>query len=148
MKKPIQRWFSCVVILMVNFHIFADSTPGLKQSKPSSKAILTDPLTVVFGLLFVLASIVAMVWLMKRMGTMGGIRNSQLKIVAALNLGSREKLVVIQVGEKQLLIGVTPSSINTLHTLEIPLELDSAPELFSNALAERLKHVIKRKGGQ
>ena len=46
----------------------------------------------------------------------------------------KEKLVVIQVGEKQLLIGVTPSSINTLHTLEIPLELDSAPELFSNAL--------------
>ncbi len=37
-------------------------------------------------------------------------------------MGSRERIVLLQVGEEQVLIGVSPGRINKLHVLNKPIE--------------------------
>ena len=48
--------------------------------------------------------------------------SGQLKVIASLSAGARERVMVLQVGDEQHLIGVTAQNINHLSKLEQPLE--------------------------
>ena len=75
----------------------------------------------VFALLFVVALIFALSWLAKRMPGLAKSSNASLKLVASLPLGPRERVVVVDVGGTQLLLGVGAGGTRTLHTLDAPL---------------------------
>ncbi|WP_044011908.1 flagellar biosynthetic protein FliO [Legionella massiliensis] len=72
-------------------------------------------LRVVGGLLIVVAAIVFLSWLLKRLNGGKFATTRGLKIIACMNLGTREKIMLINVANRFLLVGVTPGSINTLH---------------------------------
>jgi flagellar protein FliO/FliZ len=74
-------------------------------------------LPLVLALVFVLALIPAAVWLLKRMGAGTATSAAGLRVVAQLPLGTRERLVVVEAGERWLLLGVTAASINRVGTL-------------------------------
>jgi flagellar protein FliO/FliZ len=44
-----------------------------------------------------------------------------MKVVSSLSLGMKEKLVMIQVGDKQMLIGVTPNNISRIEQFDEPV---------------------------
>ena len=85
---------------------------------------VTSPLTggtvieMVFYLMLVVAVIFLCAWLFRRMGGMGVGATGLIKILTAISLGSRDRIVLIQVGEKQMLLGISPGRINTLHVFE------------------------------
>ncbi len=95
------------------------------------------------GLILVLGLILGMAWLLKRMPGAGlGIRPSeQLRVVSMLSVGTKERVMVIEVGKEQLLIGVTATGITALHTLPAPLVVAPAPAMpnFADLLARRLR---------
>jgi flagellar protein FliO/FliZ len=70
------------------------------------------------GLLVVLSVFFLCVWGVRKLNglTVGGAE--KMRVVGGLSLGMREKVVLLQVGRKQLLLGVTPGRIETLHVLE------------------------------
>jgi len=70
------------------------------------------------GLVIVLGIFFACIWFMKKMGTLPINAKDNMKVVGGLSLGMREKLVLVQLGEKQLLLGVTPGNIEKLMVLE------------------------------
>ncbi|MGY3265609.1 flagellar protein FliO/FliZ [Lysobacter sp. HA35] len=93
----------------------------------------------VFSLLLVIGLILGLGWLAKRMPGMNrGGGSSQLKIVASVALGPRDRAVVLDVGGQQLLVGVGQGGVRTLHTLEHPLPVveSSAPTVFAQVLAQ------------
>ncbi|WP_425489389.1 flagellar biosynthetic protein FliO [Cognatilysobacter bugurensis] len=76
----------------------------------------------VFALLLVVGLILGLGWLAKRMPGFGrGAPSNGLRMVASLPIGPRERVVVVEVGETQLLLGVGPGGTRTLHTLAEPL---------------------------
>lgn len=93
----------------------------------------------VLALLLVLGLILAMAWLLRRMPGNRFAGNAALRPVASLALGARERLMVVEVGGEQLLLGITASSIQLLHKLETPLTGDSATSGFADLLARRLR---------
>ena len=97
---------------------FANSTTNSQKKEASSN---TDALSVSLGLIFILIIIFSLAWFMKRMGYSNLSGQGQLKIVASLNLGTKEKIALIQVGRQQLLVGITATQINTLHVLDEPV---------------------------
>lgn len=101
-------------------------------------------LQTLFGLLLVLALIVAMAWLMKRSQHLHGMGQKQFKVIAALPLGTREKAVLLQVGEQQFLLGVTPQNVNFLSTLEKPLDLNAGQA--NPVFADKLKQFMQPRG--
>ena len=70
------------------------------------------------GLLIVLGVFFLCVWGVRKLTglTVGGAE--KIRVVGGLSLGLREKVIVLQVGKKQLVLGVTPGRIETLHVLE------------------------------
>nr|WP_272873588.1 flagellar biosynthetic protein FliO [Aliamphritea spongicola] len=71
-------------------------------------------LIVVIGLIFTLA------WLLRRYSNLPG-QNKRLQVIAALPLTAREKVVLVQAGEQQLLLGVAPGRVNLLASYDEPL---------------------------
>jgi flagellar protein FliO/FliZ len=100
-----------------------------------------------FALLAVLALIIGLAWLLRRIPGSGFRPADGLRVVASLHLGSKERAVVVEVGGQQLLLGVTPNGITCLHTLAEPLpapeparmpNLKSLPD-FAQLLSQRLR---------
>ena len=73
---------------------------------------------ITLSLLLVLAAIVAVAWLLKRMNVAQQGRGNLLKVIGSVAVGQRERVVLIEIGETWLLVGVGPGQIRTLHTLE------------------------------
>lgn len=79
-----------------------------------------DAGSMILSLLMVLALIIICAFVLKRFNfAQQGI--SQLKIVTSLSLGTKERVMVVQVGEEQLLLGVTAGQITLLDKLSEPL---------------------------
>ena len=79
-----------------------------------------DAGSMILSLLMVLALIVICAFVLKRFNlTQQGV--SQLKMVTSLSLGAKERVVVIQAGEQQLLLGVTAQQVTLIERLEKPL---------------------------
>ncbi len=95
---------------------------------------LWDLLQVTISLIMVLAAIVGVTWLLRRFTRLGGAMGGALQVLGGLSLGARERIVLVQVGEQQLLLGVAPGRIQMLHVLEKPLSVPPPPADFSSAL--------------
>lgn len=87
----------------------------------------------VIGLILLLA------WLLKKSRLVPAMAQNQLRVISALPLGNREKLLVVKVGEQQVLLGMTPTSINLLCQLETPLAEQAATVPFAAQLAKLMK---------
>jgi flagellar protein FliO/FliZ len=103
-----------------------------------------------FGLAVVLALLMGAVWLLKRFSSpLRG--NGPLRILGITPVGTREKIVLVEAGEKILLLGVTPNSINALHVFsrdELPLPpaaTSGQNPVLANAasFASRLAQIMK-----
>lgn len=95
-----------------------------------------DAGSMILSLLAVLVAIGIAAWLLKKL-QMGGTTVNGLKVVTSLSLGSKERLVVVQVGEKQLLLGITGQQINLLDTLAKPIEIKSGVPIDINQTIAR-----------
>ena len=118
--------------------MFAAATaPLAKAAMPVGQHAPATPslFGAVFALLLVLALIVGLGWLLKRLPGSGFRPSEGLKLVTSLNVGARERLVVVEVNGQQLLLGVTGGGISALHTLPEPLP-PVAPATLPN-----LKHL-------
>jgi len=83
---------------------------------PPSPVTFSGLLQVLLGLALVVAAIVATGWLLRRIGpsqSAGGL----LRVVGGVMVGPRERLVVVEVGEQWLVLGVAAGSVNLLQAL-------------------------------
>jgi len=94
------------------------------------------------GMLLVLGLILGMAWLLKRSGRFQMAAGGSLRILGGLSMGSRERVVLIQAGETQLLLGVAPGRVQTLHVLDQPLQPREAPP--AGGFAEQLGRLLTR----
>ena len=101
---------------------------------------VSNYLQMILGLFGVVAFIFAIAWLAKRMGALNPSGSGNLKVVAGLNVGHREKIIVVQVMNKQLLVGVTQTNIQLLSELEEPISEITPPSFGS--FQEKLQAAI------
>jgi len=120
----------------------ASSAPVPVAVPPFSAGSLAQ---VLFGLGLVIALIFALAWFLRRINGGGGFGQPGLKVVATLPLSTRERVVLVQAGEKQLLLGVAPGRINLLQSFDQPIvEPVNAPV---SQFANRLKEAVSRREG-
>ncbi len=87
------------------------------------------------GLLIVLGIFFLCVWGVRKLSGVTAGSTEKMRVVGGLSLGMREKVILLQVGKKQLVLGVTPGRIDTLHVLEGDDCLNSAesPSIDKNS---------------
>ncbi|MBU3022216.1 flagellar biosynthetic protein FliO [Aestuariibacter sp. A3R04] len=103
----------------------------------------TSVLSIFLSLLLVVGIIFSLAWLMRRFNVTHA-SSGQMKVVASMVAGTRERIMVIQVGDEQHIVGVTAHTINHLAKLETPL---SPPEPLSSQGADFKEKLIKAMAG-
>jgi flagellar protein FliO/FliZ len=69
------------------------------------------------GLVMVLAMVGVAAWLLKRFVALRGTGSGPIRVIAGAAVGPRERVVLVEVGETWLLVGVAAGQVNTLHTM-------------------------------
>lgn len=100
-----------------------------------------------FGsLIFVVAFILFLAWLLKRMRVPSMMNQGGLSIVRQLPVGTRERVVIVQAGEEQFLVGVTSQSVQLISKLETPLNQEELGKsaLANTPFATQLTQILKK----
>ena len=97
---------------------FAQAAPfaAPEQIAPAHTGI--GALRVVVALLVVIGAVIVAGRIARRMRGFGGGGTAGLEVIGQLPVGPRERAVLIRVGEHQLLLGVAPGQVRTLHVFE------------------------------
>ena len=125
-----------------------DALPSRAQLAPVNRDSVLNPgadnnsamtLTkIVISLALVILLVLGLGWMFKKLSLrMPG--NRQIKVICALPLGQRERILVIEIQGKQRVIGVTPQQINLLFELENPLPEEKLASDFHTQLQSFLK---------
>ena len=118
--KPIVRvkssllMFGLLSIPQWLFASTADVVPKRAVHTVGSELVMNWSL----GLLIVLGVFFLCIFLLRKANKFSVTGSGKMTVLGGLSLGMREKVILLQVGEKQLILGVTPGRIETLHVLE------------------------------
>ncbi len=96
--------------------------PGAALAAPGTASSM---LTVLVSLVLILGGFIAVAWFTRRylpgMGAQGAV-----KVVGTTAVGTRERVVVVEVDHTWLLLGVGGGNVRLLHTLPKPADSDLA----------------------
>lgn len=101
-----------------------------------------DILSLGASVLIVVAAVIALGWLYSRMKFGGSGSSDIINIVASRALGPKERLLLVEVADQQLLVGMTASQVQTLHTFERPVVAEPAIN-EATGFAERLRAAVR-----
>lgn len=124
---------------------FSVSAAPESLSNPTSVVSIFLSLLLVIGIVFILA-------LIMRRFNVTATGNGQLNVVASMVAGTRERIMVIEVGKEQHLVGVTATNINHLAKLDAPLEKaeqstgGNFKDKLTQALAGKIQSGMQNKG--
>jgi len=102
----------------------------------------TELLSFAASLIIVVGVIVVLGWLYSRSKILSGGNSDVINIVASRALGSKERLMVVEIAGKQLLLGMTASQVQTLHIFDAPI-IEKNDVAAVSGFAGRLKSVLK-----
>jgi len=113
-------------------------------SIPSVAFAATPPsldLATTFGsLIFVIAFILFIAWLLKRMQVPTMSNQQGLAIVRQIPVGTKERIAIVQAGDEQFLVGITTQSIQLISKLDKPLTQEMLEKsTFSSQLSQLMK---------
>lgn len=139
-----------------SIHAFAqdqNNQPLSESASVTSNAISqpvnsTSILELTLGLVFIIVLIFVVAWFVKRFSVFHPVASEQLKVVAGIHLGQREKILLVQVGEEQILVGLTATDIRTLHKLDVPLKVQENKSMANSDFAKKLAALIDRAKGK
>jgi flagellar protein FliO/FliZ len=101
-------------------------------------------LQVSLGLGLVLAMVVGAAWLARRLGVTPGQSDGMVKIRGGAAVGQRERVVVVEIEDTWLVLGVAPGRINPLHAMPRPEGASRAqPEPVPHTFAQWLKRAAR-----
>lgn len=99
------------------------------------------------GLIVVVALILACAWVLRGSQRLGLRGNPLLRVVAAQALSTREKVVVVELGDTWLVLGVAPGQVSRLARLIKPEQTQTPPSDTSQSTAfpAWLERALQRK---
>lgn len=124
------------------------AAPVQMAAPPSAGGSL---LQTMFSLIVVLAILVGLAWLLKRYGPKTITGSANVKLVGALSIGARERILVVEVGEQWIVVGASPGRMNALATMPRQ-EAEEDPPVAAQVLpsanfAEWFKQTIEKRNG-
>jgi len=138
---------------MFNFHkaFFILALLQVNVANAEEKIAPVDPLSasnimnMLMGLGLVLAIIFFMAWIVRRMGGMQVMGTQKIKLLGGMSLGAREKVVLVQIENKRLVLGVAQGQVNTLHVMDGEFETDEKESVDSAApFKEKFLHALSQ----
>ncbi len=96
------------------------------------------------SLIAIVALILAISWVLKRLKLAGPRSSGEITVIDQLSVGPRERIVLVRVGESQVLVGIGAQGLVPLTPLATPIALKGPTA--APAFADRLRDLMKRPG--
>lgn len=117
-------WFALVSVLLVATATHAQQTSSTTVASTSSPFV--GLLQMLLALAIVLGLIVFFAWLMRRLSRGQRFGGGQLKIRGGVMLGPRERVVLLEVADTWIVVGVGGGQVNALHAMPRPDNVEPA----------------------
>ncbi|MGH1441686.1 MAG: FliO/MopB family protein [Cellvibrionaceae bacterium] len=143
MKKLILLIHLFIVLNLSAFDLHAE---GHVAGSPVSYS--ANIMQMMMGLFFIVIMIFGVVWLMKKVGYQGYSASGLIKVKSCLPISTKEKILLIEVGGEQVLVGTAPGFIGHIKTIDKPIK-DSSEAAFptppaASAFADKLKKILNK----
>ncbi len=104
-------------------------------------------LQVLFGLVAVLGLMAGAAWMLKRFTNKRAGSSGAVRIVGGVSVGSRERVLVLEVGEQWIVVGVGAGRVNALSTMPRQVDNALAPDAppAASAVPGWLQQMIERR---
>jgi len=139
--------YNMLLKLLVSVALLLVQTPiilAFTEAEPDIFAIDAYAiLQVMVTLLIITILIVATVWIMKRNGLGAGYSHNGMKVVAALSVGGRDRIIIVQAGSQQIMLGVSPGNINYLKSFDESIIPTNEP--IDTSTVQKFRDILKRK---
>jgi flagellar protein FliO/FliZ len=89
------------------------AVPQAMAAAPAAGSLIQT----ILALCLVLGLLAGLAWFMKRYGPKAQAGSAHVKLVGALSLGGRERIMVVEVGDQWIVVGASPGRINALATM-------------------------------
>jgi flagellar protein FliO/FliZ len=148
------RWLSLAWALAVFATHLACAAAATPFAAPSVQSSVPGPaggtLRVTVAMMLVLAAVLGAAWLMRRFRGLSGAPNSGLAVLAQVSLGTRERAVLLRVGDRQVLVGVAPGNVRTLHVVDAAASatLNAAPNIPDGPPPRSFKSLLLKSLGK
>lgn len=143
MKKLISLIHFFIILILGTFDLHAE-----EHVATSPVSYSANIMQMMMGLFFIVIMIFGVVWLMKKVGYQGYNASGLIKVKSCLPISNKEKILLIEVGEEQVLVGTAPGFIGHIKTMDKPV-MDISNTAFStppvaSAFADKLKNIINK----
>jgi flagellar protein FliO/FliZ len=138
----VKKLFGFMSGLALPLSVLAAEPVASAAAAPVASGGVAGQLTqLVFGLLLVIGLIFFLAWLLRRVQQAGPAGKGQvIELIGSRALGPRDRLMLVQVGNEQILLGLSPGTITALHVMKEPIEV---PTTTDKATPEFAQHLLK-----
>ncbi len=117
--------------LMAVMILFSGHVMAAEPLTGSAGAVsMTAYVKVILGLAFVLGLFLLSTFLFKRFGNGPMLAKGELKVIDGLHISNKERLVLVELKGRQILLAITPGQITKLDTLynDIDTSVSASPD--------------------
>ncbi len=120
---------------------------AVSSAETSAVSPTTGLLQIFLGLIAVLALMVVAAWFLKKIGPVASGNKVAVKVVGGVNLGNRERIMVVEVADQWIVVGVTAHQISTLSTLPKQEQLNTQETVqgSENQFSTWLKRTLEKR---
>jgi flagellar protein FliO/FliZ len=137
------KFFPLVMLILCD-PVSAELVNKTASEVSQSPDVTSSLLKVTGGLLLVILAILGSAWAYRRFGNMTPIANDALRVIGGVSMGAKERVVLMQVGEEQILLGVSPGRIQRLHVLEKNIDVGSEKTPENKSFSTQLNSALKQ----
>ena len=120
--------------------------PGLAfASEPRTVVGGSEVLSMLVSMVIVIGAIIALGWLYSRSRLATGGARDVINVVASRALGTKERLILVEVADQQLLVGMTSTQIQTLHVFDGKVVQNEVGAGNEPGFSERLRETLAGK---
>lgn len=117
------RFLLALFALMTVPAVAQEAVPAVS---PSSLFTGDYLLQVIGSFVVVILLLVGVLVLLRRFNGVSSQMSGNMRVVSSVGVGQRERVVLLQVGEEQILVGVGPGNVRKIHAFDEPVVEPSA----------------------
>jgi flagellar protein FliO/FliZ len=136
-----KRWMVGLSVALPLHALAAEPVAQAVAAAPVGSSLGGQLTQLVLGLLLVVGLIFVLAWLMRRVQRVGPGNGQVIEVIGSRALGTRDRLVLVQVAEEQILLGITPGRITPLHVLKTPVNV-AQTQAATPEFAQRLMELL------
>ena len=104
----------------------AAAQEALPAVSPSSLFTGDYLLQVIGSFVVVILLLIGVLVLLRRFNGVSSQMSGNMRVISSVGVGQRERVVLVQVGEEQILVGVGPGNVRKIHAFNEPVVEPSA----------------------